>query len=521
VAERTTKADQPMAKRRELTFEDYLKILRRRYPLLILPAILGATIGYALSLALPARYTSHTVVLVEQPMVPDSYVKPVVSEDLNQRLASMQEQILSRTRLQHLVEQFGMYKEDVSKLPMEVLVARLQKSITVRPLNPTQGTQPTALPGFNVDVTLAEPWLAQRVCTEITSMFMEQNLRLRQQQAEDTTQFLGGQLEEAKLKLDEQDAKLADFQSRYVGELPENEQNNLTLLMGLSPQLEAATQAVNQAREEKAFAESMLGQQLAAWESSQKGQNPETLEQQLAKEQEQLLSLRERYTEEYPDIVKLKRDIAGLQKRIQDAPAKKQNEPHEQAKGFSIEPQEIQQLRAQLHQAELSVVQKQDEQQHLQEQIKTLQGRLQLSPKIQQQFKSLTRDYQTALEFYNDLLKKRNESQMATELEHRQQGEQFRVLDAPSFPERPSFPNRPLFGLGGLGLGLVLGVGLVQWAEWSDKSIRTKQDIETYLRLPTLAQISLMEPNHKKNGHNGVARINPTITKLNASSGTR
>ena len=209
-----------MPKQKELAFEDYVAILRRRRWLIVVPTVLGLTIGYALSLALPAKYTSHTVVLVEQPVVPDSYVKPVVSEDLNQRLASMQEQILSRTRLQHLVEQFSLYKEDVSKVPMEVLVARLQKSIIVKPLNPTQGTQPTELPGFNVDVTLGEPWLAQRVCTEITSMFMEQNLRLRQQQAEDTTQFLGAQLEEAKTKLRLlQEKKRLMLESGYFSEI--------------------------------------------------------------------------------------------------------------------------------------------------------------------------------------------------------------------------------------------------------------------------------------------------------------
>src|ERR1700730_11549217 len=511
-----------MTKQKELKLEDYLAILSRRRWLLILPVILGAFIGYALSLALPARFTSHTVVLVESPTVPDSYVKPVVSEDLNQRLASMEEQILSRTRLQHLVEQFGMYKEDVNKVPMEVLVARLQKSITVKPLNPTQGTQPTALPGFNVDVTLGEPWLAQRICTEITSMFMEQSLRLRQQQAEDTTQFLGAQLQEAKNKLDEQDAKLADFQSRYVGELPENEQNNLTLVMGLSPQLEAATQAVNQAREEKAFAESLLKQQVAAWESSRNGQHRETLEQQLAKEQEQLLSLRARYTDEHPDVTKRKTDIAELQTGIQETATKQKKDTSEQpAKASSIEPLEIQQLRAQLHQAELAVSQKQNEQAHLQQQLNKLEGRLQLSPKIQQEFKYLTRDYQTALEFYNDLLKKRNESHMATELEHRQQGDQFRVLDAPSFPERPSFPNRPLFGFGGVCAGLLLGVGLVQLSELRDKSMRSKQDIETYLRLPTLAQISLMEPGAStKNGNRGFASLKHAI-KLDPAPGRR
>ncbi|HZR63813.1 MAG TPA: Wzz/FepE/Etk N-terminal domain-containing protein [Terriglobales bacterium] len=509
-----------MITKKELTLDDYLVILRRRRWLLILPVIMCTVGGYALSRALPARYTSHTVVLVEQPVVPDTYVKPVVSEDLNQRLASMQEQILSRTRLQHLVEQFGMYKEDINRVPMEVLVARLQKSITVKPLNPTQGTQPAELPGFNVDVTLGEPWLAQRVCTEITSMFMEQNLKLRQQQAEDTTQFLGAQLEEAKTKLDEQDAKLAQFQSRYVGELPENEQNNLTLLMGLSPQLEAATQALNQAREQKAFVESMLAQQLATWQQSQKGQNPATLEEQLGKDREQLLALQQHYTDEYPDVRKLKKDIAELEARINEQAANKEKQPTDaQPKLSTPEPQEIQQLRAQLYQADLAVTQKENEQQQMQEQIRTLQGRLQLSPKVQQDFKALTRDYQTALSFYNDLLKKRNESQMATELEHRQQGEQFRVLDPPSFPERPSFPNRPLFDLGGFGAGLLMAIGLVELAEWRDKSMRTKQDIERYLRLPTLAQISLVDPSRRRKNGNVKLGLQTGMPGLGTSSG--
>jgi polysaccharide chain length determinant protein (PEP-CTERM system associated) len=518
-----------MAKKKEVTLDDYLAIWQRRRWLLIVPAILGALGGYALSRAISARYASHAVVLVEQPVVPEfvegdavhgGSAKSVVSEDLNQRLASMQEQILSRTRLQHLVEQFGLYKEDVNKVPMEVLVDRLQKAITVKPLNPTQGTQPTALPGFNLDVTLAEPWLAQRVCTEITSMITEQNLKLREQQAEDTTQFLGAQLEEAKAKLDVQDAKLAQFQGMYVGELPENEQSNLTLMVGLSPQLEAATQALNSAREQKAFVESMLTQQLASWQQSQKGQDPQTLQQQLAKDQEQLLELQQRYTDEHPDVVKLNKDIAGLQKRIDDEATNKQSQPVDpKPKPFAPEPQEIQQLRAQLHQADLAVAQKQDEQQQVQEQIKTIEGRLQLSPKVQQDFKALTRDYQTALSFYNDLLQKRNESQMASDLEHRQQGEQFRVLDPPSFPERPSFPNRPLFGLGGLGVGLLMGVGLVQLTEWRDKSMRTREDISRYLRLPTLAEISIMGLGRRRKNGNGRRGLQTGMPSLGASSG--
>ncbi len=510
-----------MAIRRELSFDDYLAILQRRRLLIIIPVILCAAAGYLLCLVLPPRYTSHTAVLVEQPTVPDNYVKPVVSEeDLNQRLASMQEQILSRTRLQHLVEQFGLYKKDSKRVPMEGFVERLKKSITVTPLNPMPGTRSAELPGFNVDVTLGEARLAQQICTEITSMFMEQNVRLRQHRAEDTTQFLAKQLGEAKAKLDEQDAKLAAFQTRYIGELPEDEKTNLTLLTGMTPQLEAVTQGLNQAQQEKAFVESLLSQQLAALKSSQDGQNPQTLDQQLSNLQNRLLELQGHYTEEHPDVVKLKNDIAELQKKIQNVSAEDRGPSSGyKAKAPMIEPPQIQQLRAQLHQTELSISQKKHEQEKLQQQIRTLQSRIQLSPVIQQEFKALTRDGQTALNFYNDLLKKQNESQMATELERREQGEQFRVLDPPSLPERPSFPNRQLFSLGGLCAGLVLGLGLVQLAESRDKSIRTKRDVETHLRVSTLALIPLIESTTgKKNESSSDAAAKRTKLSLRAAS---
>jgi polysaccharide chain length determinant protein (PEP-CTERM system associated) len=509
-----------MAVHRELTFEDYVAILRRRRKLLIIPAILGAAAGYLLSLVLPSRYTSHTMVLVEQPVVPDSYVKPVVSEDLNQRLASMQEQILSRTRLQQLIEEFDLYPKDAKRMPMEALVERLRKSIVVTPINPMQGTRSAELPGFNVDVTLGNARLAQKVCTEITSKFREQNLALRQKQAEDTTQFLAKQLEEAKAKLDEQDAKLAAFQSRYMGELPDDEKTNLALLSGMTPRLQAATQALDQARQEKAFTESLLNQQLASLKSSGDGKSPEALEEQLRTLQKQLAGVQGHYTEEHPDVLKVKRDIAALQKKIQDTPAQVATQSNDRNANLpSIETPEVQQLRAKLHQEELSISQRQREQEGLERQIKTLQGRIELSPLVQQEFKSLTRDHQTALDFYNELLKRRDESQMATDLERRQQGQQFRVLDPPSLPERPSFPNRPLFTLGGLGAGFALGLGLVQLSELRDKSMRTKQDIEFYLGVPALALIpSIDKTARNRKGVGGKAVLERMRVALRASS---
>ncbi|HKW86062.1 MAG TPA: Wzz/FepE/Etk N-terminal domain-containing protein [Nitrospiraceae bacterium] len=474
-----------------MNVEEYLALLLRRRWLLIIAAALGAAGGFLLSVVLPPQYTSHTMVLVEEPVVPDTYVKSVVNEDVNQRLASMQGQILSRTTLQDLIEQFNPYKKDVGRVPMEVMIERLKKSIKVAPLNPMPGTLSRELPGFAVDVTLGDAHLAQQICNEISSMFMKQNIHLRQKQAEDTTEFLAKQLEDAKGKLDEQDAKLAAFQSRHMGALPEDEKTNLTLLAGMTPQLEAVTQGLNQARQEKTFLESMLSQQLAELRKTSGGQSSKSLEQQLSDMQNQLVVLQRSYTDKHPSVIKLKRAIAQLEKQIETEPSPGQSAADEQKTAIPvIETPQIQQLRAQLHQQELNITQKGKQQEDLQRQIRVIQGRMELSPGIQQEFKALTRDYQTALNFYNDLLKKRNESQMATTLENQQQSEKFRVLDPPSLPERPSFPNRQLFTLGGLLAGLGLAFGTVHLSQMRDKSIRTRHDVEMYLGVQTLALIS-------------------------------
>jgi polysaccharide chain length determinant protein (PEP-CTERM system associated) len=484
-----------MTVQRQRHMEDWLIILRRRLWVLVVPVILCSAAGCFLSFALPKQYTSETRVLVEAPIVPDSYVKPVVSDDLNRRLAAMQGEILSRSRLQHLVEQFNLYRNDSGRIPMEELVDRLRKSIKVTPLNPTPGTLPSVLVGFNIEVTLEKPDLAQQVCQQITSMFTDENVHLREQQSEDTTQFLAKQLDEAKAKLDEQDAKLAAFQTQYMGAQPQDEQTNLTLLAGMSPQLEAVTQELNQAEQDRAFTDSMLSQQLEDWKSTANGHSPQTLQQQLSDLQSQLLSLEARYTDKHPAVVKLKQEITGLQDQILHAPAEDQSRSAAQAgKAPAIEPPQIQQLRAQLHQSDLMITQKKKEQAQMEQQIKVLQERIHLSPVVQEEFKGLTRDYQTALDFYDDLLKKRDEAQMATELERRQQGENFSVLDQPSLPERPSFPDRRLFTFGGLLGGLMLGVGLVQLAETLDKSLSSARDVELCLGVPTLAVIPSMEP---------------------------
>jgi protein tyrosine kinase modulator len=481
-----------MVQNGELSISDVKRVLRRYWWILPITTIFLGAIGLGAALVLPKRYTSQTMVLVEQPTVGPDYVKPVVTEDLNHRLASMQEQILSRTRLQPIIEKFGLYPSDRDRVHIDDLVERLRGTVDIKPMAPTPGTESRQLPGFYVNVTFDNPRTAQQICTEITSMILAQNAGDRQKQVKVTTDFLSQQLEEAKKSLDTQDAKLAQFKRQYLGSLPEEEQTNLSILMGMNAQLEANTQALSRAQQDKAFTESVLSQQEANWAASQGGKNPETAETQLNALQDQLTNLLARYTLDHPDVMKLKNQIEELKK--QRAAAPKSNAPADGTVQASVgEPPQIQQLRAKLRQDEISITDLTHRQSQIQEQIRQLQGRVQASPVVEQQFKELTRNYQTALDFYNDLLKKRQNAGVAGDLESQQQSEQFRVYDPPSLPDQPSFPKKPYFVGGGLGGGLALGVGILFLIAATDKSLHSERDVELALKLPVLALVPTLD----------------------------
>jgi polysaccharide chain length determinant protein (PEP-CTERM system associated) len=479
-----------------MTIDDYMAIVRRRKWILFIPVLLAPLIAYTYSLFIPDEFTSRTLVLVEEQKVPDSIVRPVVSEDITQRLATMQEQILSRTRLQPIIEKFGLYQGGAKSLHMEDKVETLRSSITVAPVRGMAGTREGSLPGFVISFTANNAQLAQRVCAEVTSMFIEENLRAREQRSQGTTDFVANELADSKRKLDDTDAKLAEFKSHYLGSLPGQEQSSISILNGLGTQLESVTQGLGRAQQDKAYAESMLTQQLANLEASPVqtpgGIQPDMLQLQLNALQNNLLAAQSRYTDDHPDVIKLKNDVAEVQKKIEQA--KNHTEP---TTGTSDSPParretpQIQQLRAQIRQLDQTIQERLRDQSRLQGQIGMYQSRLSLSPAVEQQFKELTRDYQSALTFYNELLAKESQSKMATNLERRQQGEQFRVMDPANLPQSPSYPNRPLFGASGLGIGLTIGIGIALLLEMKDKTIRTEGDVKFFLQVPTLALIPI------------------------------
>lgn len=479
-----------MVRNSEFTTADVKRVLRKHW--WILPACslgLGMT-AVLVATQLPKQFTSRTLVLVSRPAVPTEYVKPVVTEDVSQRLSSMKGEILSRSRLEPIIEKFNLYANDRAKVHMEDLVERLRKAVEVVPLEAMPGTQDRSLPGFEVNVTVNNPQLAQQICTDITSMFIEQNDRTIEQQASRTTSFIGQQLDEAKTKLDEQDAKLAQFKRQYIGLLPEESQSNISLLTTLNSQLDANTQALSRAQQDKAFNETLLNQQEANWKKSQTEQNPESLEEELRTRQEQLAVLESRYTPEHPDVLKLRSEIAELKNKIEESPAPKDSGATPRK---ATEPAQMQQLRAKIQEAELNYAELLKRQTKIQDQIRVLEGHIEASPMVELQLKELTRNYQTALDFYNELLKKRDNSAMARDLVHQQEGEQFRVLDPPNFPTSPSSPKMLNFAGGGFGGGIALALIVLYLLMVTDNTLHTQREVETYMHLPVLACVPALE----------------------------
>ena len=498
-----------MIEKRELTMDDYLAMLRRRLKVIVIPALLAPVAGFLVSYLFSPKYTSQSLVMVEQQKVAEGYVAPVVTQDLSNRITTLEQRALSADRLRPLVENLKLAQANGVEGKME----EIRQNVSIKPMQaitlPALGNgpkHPAQAPGFNLNYTASNPREAQAVCAGLTDVVLQENLRERAQAAQNTTDFLTRQVEEDKRKLDEMDSRLADFKKHYMGQLPGDADNNMKILMGMNSQLDANTQTLNRAQQDKSYTESLLAQQIAAWKASQSNTNPSTLQKQLADLQSQLLTLKARYTDDYPEVVKTKKDIQELQKKIEEMNAAASTPADIATKGNLAEPPEIQQLRLQLHQYQDTITQATRNQQRLEDQIKLYQGRVALSPAVEEQYKQLTRDYETLQKLYDDDLAKKRASEKQAALELEQQGEQMRVVNPADLPGMPSFPNRLMFAGGGLGGGLVMGLGLALWLEMRDKSVRTEADVLAVLELPVLSQVPWVGEGVERNGRKPMKR---------------
>jgi polysaccharide biosynthesis transport protein len=477
------------------TWEEYWAIGLRRRWWFLLPLFLCWTAIWGASWLLPTAYQSEALILVEQQKVPDQYVVPNVTLNLQDRLQSITQQILSRTRLQATIDHFHLYWRGHglrALLKHGDPIDQMRKDITIE-LVESPG-RPGSFSAFKMSYSARSPKLAQQVNSELTSLFVQENVETQRQLSENTTAFLENQLADARAKMEKQEAKVASFQAKHVGDLPSQLQSNVQILGGLQAQLQNTQHTVDEARQQKIYLESLLQQYQSA--QTTLGGEDSTLTPTYALDKElldlrlRLADLRTRYSDYYPDVIAVKNKIAEVeqvkQKSEEEAAASHQKAGKATSAVDAAAAEELQhgsptpmmQVQSQLKANQLEIQNGERREKDLESQIALYQSRLNMAPETEQELAEISRGYEESKSNYNSLLQKQMQSQLATSLEQRQQGEQFLVIDPPSLPEKPSAPNRFAISLGGLALGIALGLGLVALLERTDVRVRQEKDLE-------------------------------------------
>jgi len=480
-----------------LDLEHYLGVVRRRHLHFLVPLFVGWVLVWAASWVLPPRYQSSTLILVEQPTMPKDYVTPNVSDDLQERMQSITQQILSRTRLLHIIDQFNLYNSQHAQRSPDEKVERMRKDIDIQLVRDGRD-QITA---FNVLYSSRDPHLAQQVTSELTNLFINENLEVRQQQSEDTTKFLESQLETARNTLSDQEERIRQFKTEHVGEMPAQLASNIQILQGLQSQLQSEEDALNAAKQQQVYLQT-LGDQYRALQGTLKTSDGgpvglAALDQDLEKLKAQLADLSSHYTDRHPDVRKTKEQIAKTQKMRDQLAASLKDKTSggsdaDSSTGMSADPAQasmLAQAQSQLRSNQVEITNREHSIATLKAKVDDYQGRLNQEPIREQQLADLTRGYEQSKANYDDLLKKKNESAMATSMELLQQGERFRIVDPPSFPQKPEFPNRLKFCGIGLVIGIMLGAVVAGAFEMMDDRVYSEKELKKLLPPTILAEI--------------------------------
>ncbi|HUE86399.1 MAG TPA: Wzz/FepE/Etk N-terminal domain-containing protein [Vicinamibacterales bacterium] len=470
--------------------EDFLRIAWTRKWFIVVPTILIGAAVFAWSSTLPNRYRSTATILVVPQRVPEAYVRAAVTASVTERLQTISQQILSRTRLERVIEDFNLYQEERKTMILEDVVELMRRDVKVDTAR-TRRREDTS--HFTVGFDSPQPRTAMQVAERLASMFVQENLQDREILADSTNQFLQAQLEDARRRLTEHETTLEAFRLRNSGQLPTQVQSNMHMLQVTQTQLQANVDASNRERDRLLVLDGAIAEAVASLAnrgSDQKGA-PATLAQQIETARASLKGLEDRFKDSHPDVRQAKRQLADLEAKAAAKGTPGAATPASAMNASAVAGQ-LSKMRMEAEQLRKSIETRKAEHERLRKNLAAYTARLEATPKLESEMAALTRDYDTIKTQYETLLKKSEESKIAVNLERRQIGEQFKVIDGARLPERPISPNRLRLNLIGVLAGLGLGVVLVGLLEYRDTSLKTDDDIVTSLALPVLAVIPVM-----------------------------
>jgi polysaccharide chain length determinant protein (PEP-CTERM system associated) len=496
---------------KSLDIHDYTEIFLRRFWYFLIPfvVIIAAAALYAFSL--PKLYRATTLVLVTPQKVPESFVRPTVTSRIEDRLQSISQEIMSRTRLELVISEFKLYSEQAKSLSQEEIIELMRKNIEVK-IKGKEGY-------FTISYIGKDPKTVTMVTNKLASLFIEENLKLREQQAQGTSDFLSIELNAMRTKLEEQEAAVTRFKKQFMGELPEQREANLRILEQLQLQSQKVNDNFKAAQDRKVIIQKQLSDmkiQLALGRPSGNQENPKeegtatttefdsfqpplpsqngmrNEEAQLIQARNHLTALKSKYTGRHPDILRAEKYVADLEEKVEKMKAQEMGETtkvKEMAIASSPVVASLKAMENQLIATELEMRRLKEEDSKIKARIATFQARVENTPMRELAMTNLVRDYQNTKEAYQSLLTKSQEARQAENLERRQKGEQFKVIDPARIPEKPMQGKVFRILLLGLFTGIVCGLGMAFVREEMDRSFRDAEDLEATMEFKVLANI--------------------------------
>ncbi len=483
------------------TIDFVLRILRSRKLLILGCAALLAVLTAAVSPLVPKKYKSEALILIVRQEVPERYVTPTSTTTVSEEVAGMAEEVLSRTRLMVIIDDLHLYANERKTQAPEEIVEKMRKKIDIKPLMASDlAPNRKDFSAFKIAFSAQDPQIAQDVTSRLTSLFIQENLKNRQDQATNTADFLSSQLDTVKKKLDDQEARLRDYKLQHIGELPEQQQGNMAILGALQAQLQNTVSAEARNEEQKAYLESILNnyrdfaaRAAANGPVSHTATPLEQAQAQLKHLQSLKAQLLEIYKPAFPEVVKVERAIARQQIVVQDLEsqeaAAKASSPASSAtenKGYEMQ---TAQIKSQLEVNQMEMGKLKKDEQRLKNEMDLYQNKINQAPVREQQLADVVRDNQLVKQNYADLLNKKQQSQLAASLEKQEQGQHFRLIDPPSLPKAPSGPPPIAISAGGALFGLIIGVGIAFLLEMKKNAFQSEKDVMKSLGLVLVLEV--------------------------------
>lgn len=475
-----------------LLIQDLLRALYKKKWMIFGCIVLAVSVGGVLCLVLPKSYRSSTLILVEDQKIPEQYVKGTIGGTIEERLLMIQQQVMSRSLLSRIIEEFGLYKDEIKREGMDTTIENMRKQIKVDTVG-TTGRQGKTVEAFTISFAHEKPAMAQKVTEKLAGQFIEENLKVREQLVTGAADFLDQELRGANQRLQEKEAAISEFKAAHIGELPQQLEANLRTLDRLASERNASAEAVALLTDRLRAADKTIAEYNSSGAMGLDGPVPQrVLDPRIARLKElerNETALASEYKSTYPDLISVRREIDSLKKELSGKAS--EGEPAKEGgvdKSKMYDPY-LQGLVKQRNDVRSELAAANEHLQRISRQMKELETKVEQAPAREQELLVLLRDYENMQKNYQALLAKQLDAKVAQNLERRQQGEQFRVIDPANYPDKPDSPNVMRIMLVSLAAGCGIGIGGVLLVEQAKPVFRRAEEVEALLGLHVLGAI--------------------------------